>query len=372
MKQIVLLFIILMMTNGCQPKQEDALYKKATYSTERNSEVNLSQLMTDKVVITPLETCDESITGKINKIKKNRGHYYILSNDQWILHFDEKGKYVSTLNRQGGGPDEYSYIGDFDIYTIDGRDELWIADNQTIKIYNTTDWAFQKKLSFPLIVNKFKRVSEEEILIMSGQNENSLFIANTAGEIKHSFLEKEIPYLLFRAVQFKADQQASYYFQLGVSNKFVAYDADNHSFRYGSFLDSNDLLTADELKDLFDKHGQSFIAYFKDYDHIHSFMSAKGYTWFYIKSKGKNILTKVNQEQSVSAEIGPNTTIKNDLFDVDEFAFLTTLGFGESDEGLLLYLDPSALPDEVNQITTVKGETLPAGKEDNPLIIEFF
>lgn len=372
MKPIILLLTILFVANGCQPKQEDALYKKATYATHRPSTISLSQLMTDSVVITPLETRDESIIGKINKIRKNRGHYYILSNDQWILHFDEQGKFVSALNKQGGGPDEYSYISDFDIYTIDGKEVVWIADNQTLKIYNAEDWTFLKKLSFPLIINKFKRIGKDEILIMSGQNEKSLFIADEAGEITHSFLEKEIPYLLFRPVQFKAALQASYLFQLGISNQFVAYDATSHSFRNGSFFSTNNLLTADELKDLFDKHGQDFIAFFKDYDHIHSFMSANGNTWFYIKSKGKNILTKVNQEQSVSTEIGPNTTIKNDLFDVDEFAFLTTLGFGESDEGLLLYIDPSSLPDEVNQITTAKGLTLPAGKEDNPLMIEFF
>ena len=372
MKQLILLFIILLMANGCQPKQEDALFKKVNYSTDRSSTVNLSQLMTDNVTFTPLETRDESIIGKINKIRKNRGHFYILSNDQWILHFDERGKFVSVLNKRGGGPDEYSYINDFDIYTIDGKAEIWIADNQTIKIYNTEDWTFQKKLSFPLIINKFRRISKEEILIMSGQNEKSLFIASEEGEIKQSFLEKEIPYLLFRAVQFKQDQQNSYYFQLGVSNQYVAYHANTHSFEYGSFFGTNNLLTADMLKDLFDKYGQSFIAYFKDYDHIQSFMSANGNTWFYIKSRGKNILTKVNHEQSVSAEINPSATIKNDLFNVDEFDFLTTLGFGESDDGLLLYIDPSSLPDNVNQITTAKGQTMPATKEDNPIIIEFF
>lgn len=372
MKQVILIFITIFIVNACQIKQEDALFKNVSHFNDTYATVYLSQLMTDSISIIPLETREESILGRINKIKKSKSHYYILSNDQWIFHFDENGKFISVLNKRGNGPDEYSYINDFDMYDIDNKSEIWIADNNNIKIYDADDLMFKKKISFSFIVNKFKRISKNEILIMSGQSDKSLFVVNEKGETTNLFLEKEIPYLLFRSIQFKSDQHSSYYFQLGVSNNYIVYDSEKHTFEHGSFFQKSNLLSQKHLKHIFDKYGQNFIAYLKDYNYIQSFISSKDNTWFYIKSKDSNIISRVNKNQSVSATIHPKHNIKNDLFNIDKFDFLTSLGFGESDDCLLLYMDQSSLPEDINQIITKNGQIIPVSKEDNPFIIEFF
>ncbi|WP_456087825.1 6-bladed beta-propeller [Parabacteroides sp.] len=36
-----------------------------------------------------------------------------------MLHFDNNGKFVSALNKQGQGPEEYPRIEDFDVYKTD-------------------------------------------------------------------------------------------------------------------------------------------------------------------------------------------------------------------------------------------------------------
>ena len=373
MKQIILILITIFIFNACQIKQEDVLFKDTPCVSKTFSPINLSQLMTDSILIIPLETKEESILGRINKIKKHKSHYYILSNDQWIFHFNENGKYISSLKKHGEGPNEYSYINDFDIYYIDNKSETWIADNNSIKIYDTNNSKFQKKISFPFIVNKFKRVNKNEILIMTGQNDNALFIANEEGEITNRFLKKEIPYLLFRAIQFKSDHHSSYYFQLGVSNNYIVYNSKDHTFKHGSFFHKNNLLSKEELKDIFDKYGQNFIIHLKDYSYIQSFTNSKNSAWFYINNRNNKIISKIDHNsKTISAIIRPKHNINNNLFNVNNFDFLTSLGFGESDNSILLYMDLSSLPEDINHISTNNGQIIPISKEDNPFIIEFF
>ena len=89
----------------------------------QQSECKLSELLTDSFRIVPLETSDESLVGEITKIKKYNHFYYVLS-AQTLFCFDADGKFVSKLEKQGEGPEEYIRIEDFDVYTIDGRTEI--------------------------------------------------------------------------------------------------------------------------------------------------------------------------------------------------------------------------------------------------------
>ena len=136
MKYFAILFLALSFFSACQKKEQNVLFKEVSNINRCEDTIDLSRLITDSVRIIPLETNNESILGRINKIKKVNGQIYVLSNDQWIFHFNEKGNYISTLKKQGNGPDEYVYINDFDIYSESGHSEIWIADNQKIKIYD--------------------------------------------------------------------------------------------------------------------------------------------------------------------------------------------------------------------------------------------
>ena len=371
--RFLLLYIFILLTSCQKEPHVNTLFKEVSFLSKKST-TQLSQLMSDSILITPLETVDESILGKINKIRKYKNEFYVLSNDQWIFRFDEKGKYVSSLKKRGSAPDEYTYINDFDVYEIDGINEVWVADNHFIKVYNAEDFTFRRKINLPFIVSKFKRLSKNEILLMNCLSDKSLFVVNEAGEVVCEALDKEVPYLLYRAVQFKNYSSDLCLFQLGISNDYVAYDLRNKSFEYGRFFDEdNPLVSKKELCGLFDKYGQGFIMNFKDYTYIQSYFYANGNTWFYIKDKEKKYITKISPDKSsLSAMIYPHCDLRNDLFHINDFNFLTTLGFGESDNSLLLYMEVSSLEETPDSITLKNGQKIGIKEEDNPVIIEFF
>lgn len=372
MKYFAILFLTLSFFSACQKKEQNVLFKEVSNINRCEDTIDLSRLITDSVRIIPLETNNESILGRINKIKKVNGQIYVLSNDQWIFHFNEKGNYISTLKKQGNGPDEYVYINDFDIYSESGHSEIWIADNQKIKIYDADSLNLLKEIHFPFFIHKFKRIQANKILCMSGQSEHSLLITDENGRILQEYLDKEIPYLLFRAIQFKPYLSDIFLFQLGISNNYVAYHIDGGTFTEGKFFtSSNGLLSQKALIDLFEDKGQDFIRYFNKYSYIQSFFARKDKIWFYIQNFDQKLFVKIENEQNVSGKIDPECNIHNDLFSIQNLSFLTTLGFGESDSGLLFYLDPSDLSESDNYIYLKNGNKIHFTEDDNPIILEF-
>ena len=112
---------------------------------------------------------------------------------------------------------------------------------------------------------------------------------------------------------------------------------------------------------------------FKDYTYIQSYFYANGNTWFYIKDKEKKYITKISPDKSsLSVMIYPHCDLRNDLFHINDFNFLTTLGFGESDYSLLLYMEVSSLEETPDSIILKNGQKIGIKEEDNPVIIEFF
>lgn len=83
------------------------------------------------VDIVPLETNENCLIGGVFKIIYTNQTYYILDKlSNQILLFDNKGKFVSKLNRSGPGPQEYVRIDEF---TVVGQD-IWISDNASKRI----------------------------------------------------------------------------------------------------------------------------------------------------------------------------------------------------------------------------------------------
>lgn len=374
MKHSILTIILLFLVTSCYDKHKNVLLKDKIAINKTSEKIYLSNLITDSFQIIPLETKEQSIIGRINKIKKVDNHFYILSNDQWIFHFDQSGKYISSLKKRGDGPSEYTYINDFDICKNNNNLEVWIADNNKIKIYDATNLSFKKEITFPFIVSKFKRMNKDEIIIMNGQSDKAIFITNNNGEIIDSFLNKEIAFLLFRAIQFKQFKQTSYIFQLGISNDYISYNSENHKFESGSFFHTkNKLLSQNSLKELFNKYGQNFVTHFKDQKYIQSFVNLNNTTWFYINDKDKKYISKTtSNKETISALIQPKQNIVNDLFNINDFTFLTSIGFGESENSLLLYMDLSSLPEGINELIIKDKDIIPISKDDNPYLIDFF
>lgn len=375
MKRYFCIYVLVSFFCSCNQigeQQEVILLDEMASIKEASSVVPLSELLSDSCRIIPLETKDESLLGRINKIVKHKDDYYILSNDKWIFHFDKDGRYVSALKKLGSGPDEYTYISDFDVYTRNGIDEIWLADNNKIKKYNVSDLSFSGSIDFAFSVNKFKRISEDEILVMNGLTSKSLLLTNGKGEILSEYLKKEVPFLMLRGIQFIAAGTDLFIYQLGVSNSFVSYNAKDHKFEPGVFFNiDNNLMNQKELVELFRRYGQDFIIHFNEFKYIQSFITRKGNFWFNIGDHDKHFISRITQDKNVISIPITKESIQNDLFNVENFTFLLTMSFGQSSNSVLMYMEASKVGD-IECIQMKNGETFPIDEEGNPYLVEFF
>lgn len=257
-QQFFLICLVYLLLSSCSNQKVTEIVLMADLSPEE-SRPKWTELFSDRYEITPLETTSGSLIGQIDKIRKFRNHYYILSSNGKTIHrFDKDGKFVSSLNKQGQGPEEYPRIEDFDVYDINGKTEVWISDNKSLKIYDATDFSFKRKISYPFVIHKFKKMENSHVLLVTGQNENILTLVDKEGKIIAEYLKKEIPYIMFRPVQF-AVYGSCYLFQLGISNTFVSFNPQTEQFQMGHYVGGKEFLTEKQLLEMFQAHGVDFI-----------------------------------------------------------------------------------------------------------------
>ena len=357
-QQFFFICLVCVLLSSCSDQKATKIALIADLSPEE-SRPTWTELFSDRYEITPLETTSGSLIGQIDKIRKFRNHYYVLSSTgKTIHHFDKDGKFVSSLNRQGQGPEEYPRIEDFDVCEADGKTEVWISDNKSLKVYDATDFSFKRKISYPFVIHKFKKMENSHVLLVTGQNENILTLVDKEGEIIAEYLKKEIPYIMFRPVQFAA-YGSSYLFQLGISNTFVSFNPQTEQFQMGHYAGGNEFLTEKQLLEMFQTHGIDFILEANKCSYIHIMISLGNIIWLQTHQGGKNYLTKVEEGQKVSTQFSYGTT-------------LSTISDAESDDSILLYITPDRLSEHPEDVIDKFGNKIICNMEDNPYILEFF
>ena len=93
----------------------------------------------DTVKFISIDVPDSILIGEITDIKKNNDHYFALDKrNECIYIFNKDWKYSGTLSRQGGGPEEYNEIFNFNIY----KDEIVINDLWKVLHYKISNLAY--------------------------------------------------------------------------------------------------------------------------------------------------------------------------------------------------------------------------------------
>jgi hypothetical protein len=107
---------------------------------------NLSEIASDVQYI-PLQTSENSLIRYINDFKTGNNKFYVYTITE-ILCFDDKGNFLYKLNKTGRGPEEYTYIYDYDISPENNL--LLILIPKKVVIYNETEdgFVYSKVLSF--------------------------------------------------------------------------------------------------------------------------------------------------------------------------------------------------------------------------------
>jgi hypothetical protein len=297
----------------------------------------------------PLENTPEALIGNVNKIVKWGTDYYILSDDRRILHFNRQGKYLSSLDRRGGGPGEYAMLSDFDLYGTGDSTEIWLCDVDRIRKYALTDgeWHFKDQLKFDFTVNKFKIV-DEYILLLTGQNEASLTLTDMKGKPAGDYLKKEIPFLVFKPVQF-IRYDSCLVFQLGASNEAVLFHTGEHVFSHARIVNERFLSSA-ELLDMYKKWGYDYVRELSQTRCIRNFHKINGMTWIEYYQGGERFIAAGNGNvwKRMKVSVGK-----------DEVSSMATAGLSDTSDSFIIIRYPS---DDNLNITVVEYDGTPSAK----------
>jgi hypothetical protein len=87
---------------------------------------DIAGFVSDTFDILQLETTDDCLIGKIDKVIYKNGVYYILDKKtSSVFLFDSRGKYISKLSKKGEGADEYTSL---DAFVVSDNGDVWISD----------------------------------------------------------------------------------------------------------------------------------------------------------------------------------------------------------------------------------------------------
>lgn len=370
----VLLSCILLACNSTSKNQENTLAPCILRDNEADSKINLSEIITKHYRIIPLETKKTSLVGSVNKIIKRDSIFYILSNECKIQTFNHEGKHLYTLEKMGRGPEEYTYIEDFDVYTMNGQKEIWLCDVNCIKIYDATTMQHIKNIYYPFVINKFKKMPDNHILLMTGQNKKLISLSDPSGTIIDSCLITKATNTMFKPVQF-IPYKDKFIYQIDFTNSCVIYDPEHEQFHENFIVDTeNNWLSERQYDALFQEFEYDFFRYLKNYTFIKTLRYLNNTLYIVSHKDKKRYLHIVSGSKQQTIQFAPNTRIVNDIFSsTNDLNFISSLNMGESDNSLLLLIEPSN--QDIRQIKKGSDSNRVIARinaNDNPVILEYF
>lgn len=191
MARIIYTALCLFCMLSCQKGNKQNLSNAETIkcNVENYKDIDFNAVL-DSVTYVKLETDTNCLINSIGKVVYYNDCYYILPvSKQALLVFDKAGHFLSKLDKQGGGPDEYVEINDFTFNEGDSTVAVLDLGQYKLISYSLKDWEQKSRTTVPVFVRD----------IISMQNNNYL-----------GFNEQEGLYLLTE--------------QGGRSTKWVDYD----------------------------------------------------------------------------------------------------------------------------------------------------
>lgn len=157
------------------PKQRGILRKIDLVSGPDSTLSYISDIASEVEYIS-LETNEKSLIKHIDKAIICDNYIYIKNNVNSILCFEKNGKYLYKLDNQGRGPEEYTYLADFDVSTDNKTLIILTGLPSKIMQFNNTgnEFVFEKSINL-------KRPSPSKIDIIPLSNNILLSIDPLSG-----------------------------------------------------------------------------------------------------------------------------------------------------------------------------------------------
>ena len=143
------------------------------------------------IEIIPLETSEESLLKRVNRVEFTGENYYIYDDQQYALFiFDEKGGYKNKIQRIGHGPEEYTYVSDFVVDRDNGT--IYLLSFNKLLAYDP-DGNFIRSYTLPGPATVYQRMAmldAEHFALWANrlEGEEGLFIYRLGDEEMHSCL----------------------------------------------------------------------------------------------------------------------------------------------------------------------------------------
>lgn len=145
MKKILILGLTVLFYSCQTNKNEEKVVIDLLVSPETEL-TKISEIATEVKYI-PLQTSQDCLIPYIMDVKTNDGKVFVRTNLSEIFCYNDDGKFLFKLSKNGRGPEEYAYIYDFDVTK---NNLLVVLTRSRLLSFNITDSAFNylKTLNF--------------------------------------------------------------------------------------------------------------------------------------------------------------------------------------------------------------------------------
>lgn len=183
MRSLIVILITAQLIISCAKADDN------TIDLDQTDKVSVLDLV-DSISVVQLETKEESLIGGIQRIISYKNRFYILDyNLQAILCFNANGEYLFKINKRGRGPEEYTYLGDFNIDPYNNQLMLLVPWGNIL--YYDLDGNFISKVKLPseiIAYNEVYAINKDKLLFISWNEYQASYYSRKSEKILKRFL----------------------------------------------------------------------------------------------------------------------------------------------------------------------------------------
>lgn len=245
--------------------------------SESESEITMaSDILTDLDYIS-LQTTENALVGSITKIVTRDNKIYIKNSIDEILCFDNGGKFLNKLEKIGRGPEEYTFIADFDV-SSDNKTLIILSSGKILIFKNTGDeFLFNRSI-------KLMRPFPSKIDMIPGTNNLLMSVDPTTGNEPSLSLLINLngDTLYFKPNYYKFEKVDK--FTRGMANESIHYDFASGICFKEEFSDTVFIINKEskifQPRMIFDSRGKGFSPRIR-YDTEYARNNANDLYWVY-------------------------------------------------------------------------------------------
>lgn len=289
----------------------------------------------------PLKTDKKTFIGSnIGKIRNVSGYYYVSCDYKRIRKFDSTGAYLMEINRIGSGPQEYTFLADYDV----SPSVIAILDVNKILLYHPETGTHIKTIPLDCMGSAIKIVNDNLFAVYTSGEDVLLKIVDSNGKEVNNSGKRVSLSRLSRRNPFMMLDDHTFFIQQGYSNDLITYNASKNAFYNTKLLDNNGFISMEKENDFIRSNGGG---YYNDINNdLISSISSSGSDILFIAKYNGNLRCFIADKATGKVKYSFDDTIMNDLTFTDpniwgytsvcfsENSFISYLTLDEVKEGL--------------------------------------